>query len=105
MSKANSQAKALGRGTNLWPDDQGPSRFPFCSSEEKLTENGNTVVACQDLAVVSGPQGSIAARPGARTSRPGVRSGAWEPEREAPALRPGEPRSAHPKATTSELQF
>lgn len=32
MSKTNSQATVLGRGKNLWPEAQGPSRFPFCPS-------------------------------------------------------------------------
>lgn len=70
--------------------------------EGKLTENENTVVACQDLAVGSGPRGSIAAHLGARSR---VCLGAWEPEREALALRPREPRSAHPKPTTGEQWF
>lgn len=68
----------------------------------KLTDNGSTIVACQDLAAGSGPRGSTTARPGfsyVASLRPPRGVGAPR------GRRPRKPRSAHPNPTTSELRF
>lgn len=70
--------------------------------EGKLTDNGSTIVACQDLAAGSGPRGSTTARPGCSyvaSLRPPRGLGAPR------GRRPRKPRSAHHNPTTSELRF